>query len=111
MTPPPPLLLTASLVSSLQLVEPGGLYTPCKGSDKHLLTERNANKLLRRGAVQGGGVGGVGGVGGGGRGVKKEKGEKGEDTPPPFSLCLVNSPPRRLILSLPEQRRGGPATW
>lgn len=82
----------------------GGLYTPCKGSDKHLLTERNANKLLRRRTVQGGGV-----RMGGGCGLKKGKGKR--EKTPLLPLCLVNSPPRRLIRSLPEQCRGGPATW
>lgn len=43
----------------------GGLNTPCEGSDKHLLTERNANKLLRRRTAQGGGQRGQGGMGGG----------------------------------------------
>lgn len=41
--------------------------------------------------------------------MKKGKGEKGEDTPLVL-LCLVNSPPRRLIPNLPEQCGGGPWT-
>lgn len=88
---PPPQFLAASLLSSLQLGEPGvlgGVFTPPRqGSDKHLLTERNANrpKLLRRRTAQGGGWR-VRVEVGGGCGLKKGKGEKGEDTlPPPFT--------------------------
>lgn len=60
----------------------------------------------------------VRGQGGGGCGVKKGKGEKDAAPTSPSSsspLFLVNSPPRRLIQSFPEQYSsccgGGPATW
>lgn len=65
-------VLAASLLSSLQPGELGwgavfvrsDLYTPRQGSDKHLLTERNANRPERRyRAAEGGRMGGWGGGG------------------------------------------------
>lgn len=63
----------------------GDLYTPHWGSDKHLLTEKNANRpvLLRhRTTVQGGVRGSA---------EKKGKGEREEDPPPTFTSCKLSS--------------------
>lgn len=78
-----PVLFTAGWTRGREGGRGGGLHTPCEGSDKHLLTERNANKLLRRRTAQGGGI-----RMGGGHGVKKGKGQK-ENTPSPVASCKL----------------------